>query len=260
MLGETKSGMQCAEFDVLLTEALDGALKGERRERFEAHRAECGACNTLFAEASSGLAWLEEMEEVAPPRNLVQNILAATSEAAQQAAQAEPKHSVWERTRRQVRVLFAPVMTPRFGMSMGMAFFSITLVLNMAQIRIKDLTPHNLSHTFYTSQNKVMKYYENMRLVYEIESRVRDLRNATEESEREREEKNRHRDKNNNQTQEQNQNSEPERRDHRGYSRGLGDGYGPTDGLPAADGWQVLASLNGNEQQLWSLAMQRREI
>ena len=55
-----------------------------------------------------------------------------------------------------------------------------------------------------------MKYYENMRLVYEIESRVRTLRNASEESERE--ERNRRHEKNNNQTQEQNQNSEPGRR------------------------------------------------
>jgi hypothetical protein len=137
-------------------------------------------------------------------------------------------------------VLFAPVMTPRFGMSMGMAFFSITLVLNMAQIRIKDLTPHNLSHTFYSSENKFMKYYENMRLVYEIESRVRDLRNASEESEREREEQNRHREKNNNQTQEQNENNVPEQRHE--YSRGLE---------------AQLLALSGNE---WNLAMQRRAI
>ena len=114
------------------------------------------------------------MEDVAPPRMLVHNILAATSGAAQQAAQSRPRPSAWERLRRQVGTLFAPVLTARFGMSMGMAFFSITLVLNMAQIRIRDLTPHNLSHTFYSSQNKLMKYYENMRLVYEIESRVRD--------------------------------------------------------------------------------------
>ncbi len=137
------------------------------------------------------MAWLSEVEEVTPPRNLVHNILAATLGATEQAAHAEPKQSAWERLRRQTRMVFAPVLTPRFGMSMGMAFFSITLVLNMAQIRIKDLTPHNLSHTFYTSENKVMKYYENMRLVYEIESRVRELRNASEENEREREEKSR---------------------------------------------------------------------
>ena len=234
MLGETKPGMQCAEFDVLLTEALDGTLQGERRERFEAHKSECVTCGALFEEASSGLAWLREGEEVTPPPNLVHNILAATLGATEQAAQAEPKHSAWERLLRHSRMVFAPVLTPRFGMSMGMAFFSITLVLNMAQIRIKDLTPHNLSHTFYTSENKAMKYYENMRLVYEIESRVRELRNQSEENEREREEKSRQREKNGNQTQEQNQKSEPEQREHHQYSLGLDA--------------QMLASLNGMER------------
>jgi len=234
MLGETKPGMQCAEFDVLLTEALDGVLKGERRESFETHKATCATCSALFEESSRGLAWLREVEEVAPPKNLVHNILAATLGSAEQAAQAEPKQSPWQRLLRQTRVVFAPVLTPRFGMSMGMAFFSITLVLNMAQIRIKDLTPHNLSHTFYSSENKVMKYYENMRLVYEIESQVRQLRNASEENEREREEKNRHREKNGNQTQEQNQKNEPERRENRQYSLG--------------QDVQMLASLNGVER------------
>ncbi len=81
---------------------------------------------------------------------------------------------------------------------MGMAFFSIMLVLDMAQIRITDLTAHNLSHTFYRSENKVMKYYENTRLAYELESRVRELRKAGDESEHE--EKNRSLEKNNNQT------------------------------------------------------------
>jgi hypothetical protein len=247
MLGETKPGMQCTEFDALLADAIDGTLNGQRRELFEEHKAVCAACDTLFAEVSSGVAWLEELEEVAPPRNLMHNILAATSGAAQHAIQAEPRSSAWERLRRQVGMVFAPVLTTRFAMSMGMAFFSITLVLNMAQIRIKDLTPHNLSHTFYSSENKLMKYYENMRLVYEIESRVRVLRNASDESERE--EKSRPREKNGNQTQEQNQNNEPDRGQHREFSCG--------------QNAQLLASLNGNEHFGMYPAMvakQRREL
>ncbi|MDR3762593.1 MAG: hypothetical protein P4M01_00705 [Acidobacteriota bacterium] len=199
--------MHCVEFDALLTEALDGALRGERLARFGRHRETCAACDALYQEAEGGLAWLRELEEVDPPRNLVHNILAMTSGAAAQAALKPP---LWMQLRDQARAVFAPVLTPRFAMSMGMAFFSITLVLNMAQIRIKDLTPHNLSHTFYSSENKVMKYYENMRLVYEIESRVRDLRNASEEQQREREEQDRKPKKNNDRTQ-QNQNSTPER-------------------------------------------------
>ncbi|HVJ06441.1 MAG TPA: zf-HC2 domain-containing protein [Candidatus Saccharimonadales bacterium] len=248
MLGETKPGTQCAEFDALLTEAIDGTLNGQRRERFDQHKAGCPACSTLFAEVVSGVAWLNEVEDVEPPPNLIHNILAATSGVAQQAAKAEPRRTAWERFLVQTRIVFAPVLTPRFGMSMGMAFFSITLVLNMAQVRIRDLTPHNLSHTFYSSQNKLMKYYENMRLVYEIESRVRDLRNASDESERE--QKNRRREKNSNQTQEQNQNSEPDPRPHREFSRG--------------QNVQYVASLNGSEPCLMThsglLAKPRREI
>jgi hypothetical protein len=246
MLGESKSGMMCAEFDALLTEAMDGTLNGERRERFEQHKAGCTVCETLFSEVNSGLGWLSELEDVAPPQMLVHNILAATSGAAQQTELAEPRATVWDRLRRQVRVIFAPVLTPRFGMSMGMAFFSITLLLNMAQIRIRDLTPHNLSHTFYSSQNKVMRYYENMRLVYEIESRVRDLRNATEESEREREERNRRQEKNNNQTQQQNQNSEPERRKHNEFRGG--------------QNVRWMRPLSGSDCNLGELARQRRQI
>jgi hypothetical protein len=244
MVAEMKPGMQCTEFDALLTEAIDGTLSGERRADFEQHKAACAGCQALFAEVSSGVAWLEDMEEVLPPRMLVHNILAATSGAAQLEAQSQQRPSPWERMRRQVGSLFAPVLTARFGMSMGMAFFSITLVLNMAQIRIRDLTPHNLSHTYYSSQNKLMKYYENMRLVYEIESRVRTLRNASEESERE--ERNRRHEKNNNQTQEQNQNSEPGRHQRRDYSR--------------APDPRWLAALDGSEIYPGKLAKQRSSL
>jgi hypothetical protein len=244
MVGETKSGMQCAEFDALLTEAMDGTLTGGRREEFEHHKAGCAGCQTLFAEVTRGVAWLEDVEEVAPPPMLMHNILAATSGAARQAALAELRPSAWKRLRRQVGVVFAPVLTPRFGMSMGMAFFSITLVLNMAQIRIRDLTPHNLTHTYYNSQNKLMKYYENTRLVYEIESRMRDLRNTSEESERE--ERNRRHERNNNQTREQNQNSAPERRQQREYSRG--------------ETLQWLAALDGSDFYSGKLAKQRSEL
>jgi hypothetical protein len=209
MTGEYQSGMQCAEFDLLLTEALDGLLQGERRERFEAHAAGCPACRALFEDARSGLALLREVEDVEPPRQLVHNILALTSQAAPAVEAASMRMPLWMRLRQSVRSLVAPVLTPRFAMSLGMAFFSITLVLNMAQIRIRDLTPHNLSHTFYTSQNKVMKYYENMRLVYEIESRVRELKNSSDDGD------NQEKQKKNDQTREQNENSQPERRNQK---------------------------------------------
>jgi hypothetical protein len=79
--------------------------------------------------------------------------------------------------------MFAPIATPRFAMSFGMAFFSITMLLGIAgfhfaDIRHWDLSSKGIRKTYYETQARVMRYYENMRLVYEIESRVRDLRRA----------------------------------------------------------------------------------
>jgi hypothetical protein len=79
--------------------------------------------------------------------------------------------------------MFAPIATPRFAMSFGMAFFSITMLLGIAgfhfaDVRHWDLSSKGIRKTYYDSQAKIMRYYENMRVVYEIESRVRDLRRA----------------------------------------------------------------------------------
>src|SRR5271154_369118 len=79
MAAENKNGMQCTEFDALLTEALDQRLSGDKLERFQAHARGCPTCGPLLAEADAGLRWLHELVEVEPPVTLVDNILAATS-------------------------------------------------------------------------------------------------------------------------------------------------------------------------------------
>ncbi len=68
-------------------------------------------------------------------------------------------------------------------MSFGMAFFSITMLANLAGFRVSDLKHVDMSakgiqKTYYSTEARVVRYYENIRLVYEIESRVRDLRRA----------------------------------------------------------------------------------
>src|ERR1700694_3138710 len=79
MAAENKSGMQCAEFDALLSEALDTRLSGDKLENFQAHARGCPTCGPLLAEADAGLRWLHELVEVDPPVTLVDNILAATT-------------------------------------------------------------------------------------------------------------------------------------------------------------------------------------
>src|ERR1035441_4751254 len=87
---ETTRGDGCAEFDALLSDALDtdfrdnegrlsSARKDNIKESFEAHRRVCSICGPLFADVQAGQQWLRSLEPVEPPVHLVHNILAATS-------------------------------------------------------------------------------------------------------------------------------------------------------------------------------------
>ncbi|HVP55808.1 MAG TPA: hypothetical protein VMU45_12525 [Candidatus Eisenbacteria bacterium] len=185
MQDETKSGMQCVEFESFLTEALDATLHGTTLAAFEAHQRTCPACAALYEQAAAGMHWLKGLEDIDPPKNLVHNILAQTIGSVPEAStQTAPAGESWlERLKVRIAPVFAPVMTPRFAMSFGMAFFSITMLANIlgvhaSDLKHLDLSPKGLQRTYYSTEARVVRYYENIRLVYEIESRVRDLRRA----------------------------------------------------------------------------------
>ena len=194
----TKHGIECAEFEALLSQALDGdlldkdgQLSPDRKERFEAHRRVCGICGPLFAEVQAGRQWLRALalEPVEPPVHLVHNILAATSGVVStRSAMADGRTPpLGERMRERWDSFFAPltawVRQPRFAMSFGMIFFSFSLVLNLAGVKASDvakvdLRPAAVRHAYNDAQIKVVKYYDNIRFVYEIESKLRELKRA----------------------------------------------------------------------------------
>jgi Putative zinc-finger len=188
----TNNGMQCAEFDGLLTDALDGALTGAGLERFQAHTRSCASCGPLFSEAKAGRDWLKGLTEVEPPASLVTSILASTTGVDTQrlrihASAAQPGVSWLERAQAwlsgQMQPIWAAVRQPRFAMSFGMAFFSLSVGLTVAGVKPTDLRqvslrPAAIRHTFYSTQAKVVRYYENIRIVYEVESRVREFKRS----------------------------------------------------------------------------------
>jgi hypothetical protein len=186
MAGENQSGMQCVECEALLAEAVDGTLQGPKLTAFEAHEQGCVSCRSMVEEARAGMLWLKGLDEAEPPRNLVHNILAQTIGAlpSEHAIPAPPRGEGWiDRLKARLAPIFAPVATPRFAMSFGMAFFSITMLLGIAGFHMSDLRHWDLSskgimRTYYATEARCIRYYENMRLVYEIESRVHDLKRA----------------------------------------------------------------------------------
>jgi hypothetical protein len=220
MAGQGHNGIQCSEFDALLSQAIDGTLSGERLEAFEAHGRECQLCGPMLRDAEAGRNWLKSLEEVEPPVYLVNNILLATSGVA--AGKATARASWGERIGKWIDTILSPVVAvarqPRFAMSFGMAFFTLSVTLSIAGVRLSDirhisLRPSTVRRTYYETQGRVVKYYENIRFVYEIESRVRQLKQAAPSEERPETRPN-----NNNENKKKNSSGQPEKQE-RNYSQ-----------------------------------------
>jgi len=187
MPDHTSNGMQCNEFELLLADAIDGVLTGAGLDRFQAHARVCRACGPLLAEAEAGRNWLKGLTEVEPPASLVNNILASTTGVDTQRLRVtvrspQPRVSWWEHMQASVlEPIWATVRQPRFAMSFGMAFFALSVALAVAGVKPNDLRqvslrPSAIRSAYYHTQARVVHYYENVRIVYEVESRVREIK------------------------------------------------------------------------------------
>jgi hypothetical protein len=226
MPDHTSNGMQCNEFDLLLSDALDGVLTGAGLDRFQAHGRGCKACGPLLAEAEAGRNWLKGLTEAEPPASLVTNILASTTGVDTQrlratARSSQPRISWWEHVQASLlEPVWATVRQPRFAMSFGMAFFALSVGLTVAGVKPADLRqislrPSAIRHTYYSTQARVVHYYENVRIVYEVESRVREIKRTVAPAEPGRRESRpaKHKDDKNDTTQ------QPEQKQERNYSQ-----------------------------------------
>jgi hypothetical protein len=247
MAGQQDNRMQCSEFDALLSQAIDGTLAGERLEAFEAHGRVCKLCGPLLQEAEAGRGWLKSLEEVEPPADLVTNILLRTTgiESARHAARKLVPASWMDRVRGWAEAVALPVVAvarqPRFAMSFGMAFFTLSVSLSLAGVKMSDLRhidlrPSAIRHTYYETTGKVVKYYENIRFVYQIQARVRQFKEATAPAQPQQ------RQNNNNDRKEKpkdNTSGQPDQKQERNYSQ---EGNQP-----------IFASLpdNGDIQDAW---------
>jgi|GEM_PF-221494 hypothetical protein len=185
----------CGQWETLLSDALDGLLKPEDEATFSQHMAGCAACAALFEEARRGREWLEFLSpEPEVPEGLLDKILASTGPG--QAAghslvttsgEALPVLPAWQQPGLVARVRrFAE---PRLMMTAAMAFFSIALTLNLTGVRLtglklSDLRPSSIrsfmERRLTLASTPIIRYYDHLRLVYEVQSRVRELRRNSE--------------------------------------------------------------------------------
>jgi anti-sigma factor RsiW len=174
--------MNCADIEILLADYLDGTLAADRKTVIESHLSTCEACEELARDAAGAVAFMERASAVTAPPELVTRILFEITSGPSRAA-VKPS---WLRRifgNRLGGKFMEPVLQPRYAMGMAMTLLSFAMLGRFAGIEVRHLTPSDLDPVkIWTAAEdratrtwqRGVKYYESLRLVYEVESRVKE--------------------------------------------------------------------------------------
>jgi hypothetical protein len=175
--------MTCAELEILLCDYVDGTLHAQERTALEEHLAGCSACRQLAEDVASVTAFFERVPEAQPPAELMTRIMhhAPLGPARADEPAAGAARPSW--IKRFFGGLFQGWLQPRYVMGMAMTILSFSMLARFAHIEPRQLRPADLdpvkvwqgiddhTHRIY---DRTMKYYDNLRLVIEIQSRLRE--------------------------------------------------------------------------------------
>jgi hypothetical protein len=174
--------MTCAELEILLCDYVDGTLRAEERAALETHLSGCAACTQLAADVQGVTAFIERVAEADPPAELMTRILHYAPTGRR--ASAEERTSLspsW--AKRLLGGFVHSVLQPRYVMGMAMTILSFSMLARFAHIEPRQLRPADLdpvkvwqgiddrSHRVW---DRSMKYYDNLKLVIEIQSRLKE--------------------------------------------------------------------------------------
>jgi hypothetical protein len=167
--------MNCAQFETVLCEYLDGMLNAEQRSRVEQHMSVCACCAELARDAAAAAAFLDGVADVEPPEELLTKILfhAPRPPAVGEGRRWSPKK--W------LGAWLTSLLQPRFAMGMAMTILSFSLVgrvigLPQRQLTAEDIHPARIvlaiEEKLQRAWDRAVKYYENLRLVYQIQAQL----------------------------------------------------------------------------------------
>ena len=178
--------MNCAEIEELICEYVDGALTADRKSEVERHLEACPACAELAHDSASALAFMERAADVEPPPELITRILFDPPWA-----HGAPKTSaelLLAKPRGWFRKLISPLLQPRLAMGMAMTILSFSILsrfVPIQQLHPGDLKPAEvwagLDDRAHRAYARSVKYYENLKVVYQIQTLLRDWQQQSEE-------------------------------------------------------------------------------
>ncbi|MEJ2006750.1 MAG: zf-HC2 domain-containing protein [Acidobacteriota bacterium] len=169
------------ELENLASEYLEGRLEPTRSAQVEEHLAGCESCRGIVSDVQFAMQACQSAEEVTPPTWLLAKIRLATV--------GEERVGFFDH----VGELFRNFRQPRFAYAVAMTVFSLSLIANIAGLNLRGLSFSDLNPTTWVYRAnraghllyaRVEKFYDDLRIVYEIESRFRNVQSQQSEKEK----------------------------------------------------------------------------
>lgn len=173
--------MNCAEIEILICDYVDGTLSTAEKAKVNLHLAVCPACTELARDAAAAVRFIGRAEEVTPPPELVTRILFEMTSGPSRAA---VKPSLARRLFGNLLGSWGErLLQPKFTMSIAMTILSFAMLgrfsgIEVRQLRVSDLDPVKVwsavQDRMQRTWERSVKYYENLRVVYEIQTQLKD--------------------------------------------------------------------------------------
>ena len=163
----------CDQIEARISDYLDGAMTVAQEAAFTAHVANCPNCTQLVASIKGLVKTMRNVEQEEVPPQLVYSILDAT---------LGPRLTPWQVFTKWLRGL----ATPKFAYGAGSVMATCLIVLgasgtSLRKTKLADLTPSavylGVERQVHMTYAKSRKYVMDLRVVYEIQSRLRQEEN-----------------------------------------------------------------------------------
>ncbi len=171
--------MNCAQFESILADYVDGTLAAPERAAVELHVSECASCREFMADVTGAVGVLRQLDEIEPPPGLITRIAYATPQGKSRDEWDVP--GFWAKLKAK---WLEPLLQPRLAMGMAMTVLSFSMLARCTGVPVQhlqaaDLSPAhvigNLEDRIIRTRDRFVKNYENLRVVYEIEARLQEM-------------------------------------------------------------------------------------
>jgi hypothetical protein len=171
--------MNCSEFETLLADYIDCALPAAQTADIEQHASACPSCAEFMRDVTGAVRFLQRVPDIAPPPELITRI-------AYQAPTGRLRHPFDKPgiLSRFAQKWLQPLLQPKLAMGMAMTILSFAMLekctgIQVQHIQAADLNPiriwDGVEDKAMRAKDRAVKYYENIRLVYEIQSRLKEM-------------------------------------------------------------------------------------